>query len=393
LPNPFNPFGPANPEQFAGRSLELQELSRRLSSTVAGTPQHSAIMGERGIGKTSLLRKFQEIAHSQNCIVARVDLYPGVRDLEQLLVHLHEELRKSCVSYYGLLGKRFETVRNFLENYSVTLPIIGGGIERIQQRSLENSFKDRLLTIWSKVREKASAVVLMIDEAEKLSQIAGALEYLRNTFSRLGEDRALYCLMISGKTGLFQVVAEVFSPLERFFQPITLTPFTEVEVSELLEKATVRTGIRFDDEVKREIARSSEGHPYVVQVFGYCLFDAATNSNMQVVSKELLDATSPRIYGILETQLFDRRIAEGVGRSKHKLKIIKKLAQARQDTYSFTEIEKLTGIRKKQGLGVYLTQLVEAGCLRKDPSTGMYSFFMKIFKKFAAKKITSLEVG
>jgi len=350
-------------------------------------------MGERGIGKTSLLRKFQEIAHGQNCVVARVDLYPGINDLEQLLVHIHEELRKSCVSYYGLLGKRFETIRNFLENYSVTLPVIGGGMERIQQRSLETSFRDRLLTIWSKVREKASAAVLMIDEAEKLTQISGALEYLRNTFSRLGEDEALYCIIISGKTGLFQLVAETFSPLERFFQPIILMPITEAEVFNLLKKATVHTRISFDDEVKRQIARDSEGQPYVVQVFGYCLFDAAATGDRQLVDKELLEMTSPRIYTVLETQLFDRRILEGAGRSKHKLKIIEKLVQARQDTYSFTEIQQLTGIRKKQGLGVYLTQLVEAGCLRKDPSTGRYSFFMKIFKKFAAKKIASLEAG
>lgn len=392
MPNPFNPFGPANPEQFAGRSVEVQELTRRLNSTVAGTPQNSAIMGERGIGKTSLLRKFQEIAHSQKCIVARVDLYPGIEDLEELLVHLHEELRKRCVSYYGLLGERFETVRSFLENYSVTLPVIGGGIERIQQRSLETSFRDRLFTIWSKVREKAAAIVLMIDEAEKLTQISGALEYLRNTFSRLREDGALYCLIISGKTGLFQAVAEAFSPLERFFQPITLMPFTEVEVFELLEKATASTGTRFDDEVKREISRVSEGQPYVVQVFGYCLFDTAANSNVQVISNEHLKVTSSRIYAMLATQLFDRRIAEGVGRSKHKLRIIRRLARAQQDTYSFTEIEKLTGIKKKSGLGVYLTQLVEAGCLRKDPRTGRYSFFMKVFKKFAAKKTASLEV-
>lgn len=349
-------------------------------------------MGDRGIGKTSLLRKFEQIAHNQSCIVARVDLYPGIKDLDHLLVHLHEELRRSCVAYYGLFGKRFETVRNFLENYSVTLPITGGGIERIQQRSLEISFRDRLLTIWSKVRGKASAVVLMIDEAENLTQIPGALEYLRNTFSRLGEERARYCLVISGKTGLFQTVTEAFSPLERFFLPITLLPFTDEEVSEALDKPTGQTGIRFDTGVKREIIRESDGQPYVVQVFGYCLFDEAAKKEMRVVTSEFLEKVKPRIHAMLETQLFNRRISEGVGRSMHKIRIIKKLAQASDDTYSFTNIMKLTGVRKKHGLGSYLTELVEAGCLRKDPATGYYSFFMKTFKRYAARKLPSVEV-
>jgi hypothetical protein len=392
LPNPFNPFGPTDPQQFAGRSAEIAALEGRLKSTIDGVPQHTAIMGERGIGKTSLLRKFEEIARSQSCIIARVDLYPGIRDVDHLLVHLHEELRKSCVAFYGSLGKRFETVIDFLENYSVTLPVIGGGIERTRQMSLETSFRDRLLTIWSKVSGKAPAIVIMMDEAEKLAQIEGALEYLRNTFSRLGEQHALYCIVICGKTGLFQTVTELFSPLERFFQPLSLVPLTGAEVIEVLDKATALGGISFDDRTKQEIALESEGQPYVVQVFGYCAHDEASRTRTRRISNDILQNAKPKIHAMLESQLFNRRAIEGVGRSKHKLKILRKLAQSRKDLFSFTEIMKLTGVGKKQGLGSYLTELVNAGCLRKDPSNGSYSFFIKLFKRYAAEKLQA-EVG
>ncbi len=391
MPNPFNPFGPANPSQFAGRAIEIEELRRRIRSTISGSPQHSAIMGERGIGKTSLLRKLQEIAHDERCIVARVDLYPGIRDIEYLLLHIHEELRKSSLAYYGPLGKGFEKTRRFLESYSVTIPVVGGGIEKSSERTLETGFKDRLLEVWSKVKEKASAVVIMVDEAETLTHIQGALEYLRNTFSRLGEDGALYCLVISGKSGLFQAVSEVFSPLERFFQPITLMPFTPSEVQELFDKVSAETGISFEDGVKRVIISESEGQPYVVQVYGYCLYEQAAKDQANSVNARTLEVAGPRIYEVLETQLFARRLEEGAGRSKHKLKIVRKLAKSRKDAYSFTEIEKITGMTKKQGLGVYLTQLVEAGCLRKN-AAGAYSFFMRIFKKFVLRKATSIDV-
>ena len=119
---------PANPVQFAGRSVEVAELTTRLGSTIAGIPQHSAIMGGRGIGKTSILRKFEQIAYDKNCIVCRVDLHPGIRELEELLLNLHEELRRACIGYYGSLGKQFETIRNFLETYSVTIPVVVGTV-------------------------------------------------------------------------------------------------------------------------------------------------------------------------------------------------------------------------------------------------------------------------
>ena len=232
-------------------------------------------------------------------------------------------------------------------------------------------------------------MVLMIDEAERLAQIPGALEYLRNCFSRLGEDGARYCVIISGKTDLFQTVVEVFSPLERFFQPITLMPLKEIEVFELLQKSAITSRISFDKGVMQEIARVSEGQPYAVQVFGYCLFEEVVKDSKTTVDKKLLERATSRVYGMLETQLFDRRIREGVGHSKHKLSIIKKLAQTQEDNWSFTAIGKLTGIQKKHGLGVYLTQLVDAGVLRKDTSSGGYSFFMEIFKKFVARRLGS----
>jgi hypothetical protein len=348
-------------------------------------------MGERGIGKTSLLRKLQEIAHDERCIVARVDLYPGIRDLEHLLLHIHEELRKSSLAYYGPLGRGFEKTRRFLESYSVTIPVVGGGIEKSSERTLETSFRDRLLEIWSNVKDNASAVVIMIDEAETLTHIQGALEYLRNTFSRLGEGNALYCLVISGKSGLFQTVSEVFSPLERFFQPITLMPFTPNEAQELFDKVKAETGISFEGPVTRAIIGESEGQPYVVQVYGYCLFEQAVKDQVNSVSAGTMEIAASRIYEVLETQLFARRLEEGVGRSKHKLKIVRKLAKSQKDAYSFTEIEKITRVTKKQGLGVYLTQLVEAGCLRKN-AAGAYSFFMRIFKKFVLSRATSTDV-
>src|SRR5207249_1359044 len=167
----------------------------------------------------------------------------------------------------------FESVRNFLENYSLTIPVIGGGIEKTQPSSLETSFRDRLQDIWSRSKEKAAAAIIMIDEAEVLTAIPGALEYLRNTFSRLGEDGAHYSIIISGKTGLFQSVTEAFSPLERFFSPITLLPFTDAEVSEVFERAATRSGIKFDNTAKSEITAESEGQPYVVQVFGFHAFE------------------------------------------------------------------------------------------------------------------------
>ncbi len=63
-----------------------------------------ASRGERGIGKTSLLRKFEQIALDENCIAVRIDLHPAVDSLDRLLYNICEEIRKVALHYYGPLG-------------------------------------------------------------------------------------------------------------------------------------------------------------------------------------------------------------------------------------------------------------------------------------------------
>ena len=396
--NPFNPFGPIPPENFAGRQKEIDEFKHRLKSTKAGTVQNMAVMGERGIGKTSLLRKFEQIALDENCIAVRIDLYPAIDSLDRLLYNIYEEIRKVALHYYGPLGRAYKNIQRFLENYTLSSPY--GGIQRTgRETPIEAIFTDRMIEMWSNISKKVSAVVIMVDEAGQLAKIKGSLEFLRNSFSRLGEKRAAYSLVISGKLGLFRTVSEVFSPLERFFSPVTLEPFTKKEVKEAIDVALAeRNGsgtkysrlsqAQFTAEVIDRIADESEGQPYVVQLFGYWLYEQAMEEDRQEVDSKVFDAAKAKIYSALKMQLFERRLTEGSGRSKYKAEIMKKLSRARErngkgvETFSFSEIEKITGVKKEQGLGVYLNELVESGCLRKNESTGRYSFFMKIFKEY-----------
>jgi hypothetical protein len=108
----------------------------------------------------------------------------------------------------------------------------------------------------------------------------------------------------------------------------------------------------------------------------------------QKVDLKFFSAAKEKVYSALKTQLFERRLAEGSGRSKYKAEIMRKLSRAHAgngkdiETFPFSVIEKITGVKKEQGLGVYLNELVESGCLRKNESTGRYVFFNKIFKEF-----------
>ena len=55
MPNPFFYGGRVNPEQFVGRSAELQRIFAGLEVTHTGQMQSFSVVGPRRIGKSSLL--------------------------------------------------------------------------------------------------------------------------------------------------------------------------------------------------------------------------------------------------------------------------------------------------------------------------------------------------
>ncbi|MCK5561953.1 MAG: ATP-binding protein [Thermoplasmata archaeon] len=53
--NPFSAEHPAPPERFAGRTQQKEEFISFLDDTIGGNSKNLAVLGEWGIGKTSLL--------------------------------------------------------------------------------------------------------------------------------------------------------------------------------------------------------------------------------------------------------------------------------------------------------------------------------------------------
>ncbi|MDP2789118.1 MAG: hypothetical protein Q8O46_03665, partial [bacterium] len=231
-----------------------------------------------------------------------------------------------------------------------------------------------LKKVWRIVKEYVPAIVIMLDEAEQLEHIEGCLQFFRNTFSRIAEEKMNFMLLLSGKLSLFRKIKEIHSPLARFFNPVSLSELNSEESIEAIEKPLSSSNFKFTDEVKNKIVESSQGHPYIIQLFGFYLCEKATS---QIINGNTYKASFPMIMDSLSKQLFEDYYHTS---SPLEQKILRAIAEEKESVLDFSLIvKKVTQPPNK--VSNLLNRLCEKDCLKKV-SRGHYRLFHNLFREY-----------
>jgi hypothetical protein len=376
LPNPFKPGLPADPEFFGGRDSHLKAFSEYLSYAVSGNPSHMAVMGEAGIGKSSLLRKYDEIARGKECISVRRDIDATVNSIPTLIVFLLEALQTDGASNLPKSFRAKAKVKGFFTSYKVGLDAFGfgGTLERQQtsQIGLQDAFYKELIHIWKSIKENVPAVVFLLDEAERIGSIEGGWSFLRSVFTRTAEQGGQYMLVISGKLGLVAGIRETFSSIERFMTPVDLKRMVLDEVREVLEKPLSTYKRQITPEAVQQVFNMSDGHPYVVQVFGFYLFDNGSTKIDDTTIQKVL----PRVITRLSGQLFKDRYEKA---SEAERRVLIRIAEIGKPV-SPKDVPENDAAQS-------LKRLVEKDCLRKI-KRGKYVMFNPLFAEYVKARMS-----
>lgn len=377
-PNPFNPRIPAHPDGFIGRESELKEFLSCLNSTTQRSPMSMAIVGNRGIGKSSFLAKCEQFGKEKDCIVIRFSAIEGsfesIEDLcEYLLIQIQNEiikrsklelLKKNAIDFFG----KFQ--------FKISYEQFGLEIKRKERRSiLQSLFREKLFDIWKNLENSCPAVLLMIDEAEIIEAVPGTLMFLREVFSRLGEEKCAYMLVLSGKLAFPEQMTEKFSPLARFFHPIPLHNLSKQESILLMRTKLKSTSIKADDSLLGKLYEESEGHPYVLVAIAYVLYENLPEKNTIITIKHY-DAIKPKITSYLNIDYFGVMYKKIRPTGKLILKQIAKLG----GEATFSEIIK--SVKKSKGaISPVILELIEQGSLVRL-ERGRYKIFHALYKEY-----------
>ncbi len=333
------------------------------------------------MGKTSLLVKMEEVAKREKCLVFRMSNYESlVGDITELTNYLILGLKNE---YYASASVK-KKVTEFGEWATTLRPIVSYGEASLsfeeKKLTAQTILRKNFLSFWKKVEGEYPAIVLLIDEAEALERIEGALSFLREVFQRLSHE-AKYMIVLSGKLNFPERMSESFSPLNRFFPAFPLLSFTEEEAISFMHKTSSSVKVSIDQSIMNAIFEKSEGHPYVLVKMCNILFNELGDGEDKITVKHF-EKAYPRIVVDLEKDFFNPMFHPVTPKAK---RIAFELLKIGKRKFLFGEVVKVMDLEREQ-VAPYIQELVRKGCLNK-PERANYEFFHGLFIDFLKKRV------
>ncbi len=379
--NPFSPAYPANPKYFVDRTEVLNSFEKafgRSIKTERPTPDNIAILGDWGIGKSSVLRKFEAMAlenKERRVFSATVRLIPSFcTSFDSFTANVINDIERNFTVHAPLLAK----VREEVKNWRIKINLPGIGMERIPRRiSGANIFGDALLNLW-KVLEKSGVdtVLLMIDDIHYLAEkYPDGLYDLRGIFQGLPEHGCNFMLCVTGKREVFTNIRELAEPLTRFFNlKHTLDVFNLEETRDAILKPIRIAGLNLtvDDDVIKRIYHLTAGHPFFIH---FIMREAASLRPEGNITIEWFKRYYTEIQRIMAREKFDADFS--IASDKEKKILL--FASALPDNFPPSDIN-IKGVR------LQLKFLLKKNLVIKH-ERGEYSLYHPLFREYLRAKL------
>jgi len=386
-PNPFNPSVPATLRTFVGREPELKIFRQKLSFAENGSPAGLAISGDWGIGKTSLLVKYEMIAKEENCFVVRVGtLSPDIDTIKKFsrLIMTNFLLKCNQMRSLSLIDENFEAKVNqlILDANKKESPLL---TDRFVEAAPAIILRDFIEAFCKIAKGKFNATVLMIDELDRLNNAEGHLMFLREIFQRLSESNTNCLLVISGRKILLGKTGGEFAPLYRFFDQILhIRNFDLKETDQFLKLRLNETKVKLDDDVIKKLFDETEGHPYVLTVAMMILYQELPEDK-KLINFEYYQSLEETIFFQISETFFKPTFKSTTPGARE---VLVKLAENDKEILEFSEVVSQFG-KYGSEISPYLAELVRKSCLFRI-DRGKYKFFHKLFRRFVLKQDKSL---
>ena len=286
--NPFMPGAGMQPPELVGRERDLEIVDRMIARTKLNNLDRGIIFsGLRGVGKTVLLVKLQEMAAGKNMLTAKIESSGNPDDDYEAIFH-EINLAAMKIHLVGGLKKRLGDVISNIKSMSFGAFGLSASISRESSaQTSENPFKLELLIeyITTELRKSNSGLYLFIDELQEMAD--EPLGTLMSIQHKMGQRSLPFYIIGAGLPNLPGVLSKSRSYAERLFEYRTIGQLSDADAAEGFQKPARRNGRPFTDDALNELIKVSSGYPYFIQAYGKAAWNASGSNPipLQAVTK------------------------------------------------------------------------------------------------------------
>ena len=369
--NPFRKRTGILPSYFTGRDNELNELKKIYNSTKNGIPGHLILYGSKGIGKTSLLLKFQEeISDFDDLYSVRIPLIEGdFEDIYSLII-------EKCSDTLNININHFWQKINSL---SINIPFIGGASfsREIPQTSPDVAFEKILNVIYDELDSDNPVLILLFDDLQRImgnDETMKILSILQNALVELNLKGKNIMFVATGSEDIFNKIQDKLDSAVRIFEPYLIGPLSYSEVCDAINIPIKEQNVTFEDDVLKEIYELSNGIPYYMQILAYNCFEQ-TNEDDKVTMAEFKDASVHSLNILAQREfkaLFNKSTTE-------ERKILCLMAESDETLLSYSYIKENAHLNSEPS--ALLKSLINKNMIIK-PARGKYKLKSNLFKLY-----------
>jgi AAA domain len=338
------------------------------------------IVGLRGVGKTVLLNKIQQMAESEGYLAAMVEapenkslpalLAPALRTLI-LQLDRGQRISQAARKAYRALRGFAAAVRVKYGDIEITLD---GDTEPglADSGDIEIDIADLFISLGEAAKDRKISVALIIDELQYLNEIE--MSALIVAIHKVSQRQLPVTLIGAGLPQLVALTGKAKSYSERLFDFPQAGALSRAEARQALQGPAGQEGARFTKQAIDEIFLRTEGYPYFLQEWGYQSWIAAAESQ---IDYEAVHRATPKAVTRLDRSFFRVRFDRLTPSERRYLRGMAKLGAGPHRSGDIAACLKV----KPTSMGPVRASLITKGMIY-SPAHGDTAFTVPMFDQF-----------
>ncbi len=306
--NPYRPGAGLMPTYLAGRQSDIAEMENLFEALCLNIPTQSVIFsGLRGVGKTVLINKLQEIAEEKGIFCKHIEVEERNDFISQIASCSQAFLRKisTVEKFKSLIQKPLDAVKALVVSFDPDNKVFSLSLQEKElytSTNLVQSLTDVFTTLGETAAKTNSPICFFIDEIqymkkEELSALIAAL----HRANQLG-----YPVMLvgAGLPKIYSMLSEVKSYSERLFNYKEIGSLDMDQCRDAICKPAKKLDVSYDEAAVEKIIDITKGYPFFVQQLCQIVFQKKKGNMIDI--SDVKDSIS-EFFDILDSGFFKVR--------------------------------------------------------------------------------------